>query len=225
MDLMSSPGSKVEIAGLHHVTAVTGDAPANVDFYTRVLGMRLVKRTVNQDDVSAYHLFYGDRLGSPGNDLTFFDWPQAGKARPGPATIGPIGLRVADAEALTWWAQRFDELGVAHGAPETRDGRTLLAFADAEGQRLELVVDGGAEPPGEPWDASPVPQAMRLRGFHDVTVVSARPARTIELLTGVLGFRRAAEGESAAVLETGRGGPGAQVRVVSAEGGEFGRSG
>lgn len=224
---MPESSSQVEIAGLHHVTAITGDASANVDFYTRVLGMRLVKRTVNQDDVSAYHLFYGDRLGSPGSDLTFFDWPHAGKTKPGPGTIGPIGLRVGDPEALTRWARRFDEMGVAHSAAETVDGRTLLSFSDPEGQRFEMVVDGGQGPPSEQWTESPVPEPMRLRGFHDVTVVSARPAQTIALLSGVLGFRPADVSGPAGttVMETGQGGPGTQVRVVAPPGEGFGRAG
>src|SRR5579872_166134 len=106
----------MELGGLHHVTAVTSNASGNVAFYTQVLGLRLVKKTVNQDDVSAYHLFYGDTAGHPGTELTFFDWPQSGTNRPGTGTIEAILLRVPDRAALDWWAQRFAELGVAHEA-------------------------------------------------------------------------------------------------------------
>ena len=206
------------IPGIHHVTAVTGDASGNVVFYTRVLGMRLVKKTVNQDDVSAYHLFYGDSHGSPGTELTFFDWPNSPRARPGAATIAPVALRVADAAALDWWLKRFEQHGVAHGEIQEAGGRTLLPFTDPEGQRLELVVDGG-RPYGTPWERSPVPAEFAIRGFHDVTVTSAHPPETTALLTDVLGFRQIGEqgleqSGSVAVFETAEGGPGTQVRVA-----------
>src|SRR3954454_18210641 len=103
-----------EITGLHHVTAVTGDAPANVVFYVRVLGMRLVKKTVNQDDVSAYHLFYGDGRGSPGSDMTFFDWTLP-RERRGTRSIVRTGLRVAGVSSLRYWEARLTELSVSHG--------------------------------------------------------------------------------------------------------------
>jgi glyoxalase family protein len=218
----------IEIPGIHHVTAVTGDASGNVAFYTQALGMRLVKKTVNQDDVSAYHLFYGDRRGSPGTEMTFFDWPMSPPARPGAATIAPVAFRVPDRDALEWWSKRFDELGVSHAGIGETGGRTLLPFNDPEGQRLELVVAGGA-PAGEPWEGSSVPAEFAIRGFHDVTVTSAQPSATAALLEQVLGFRRVGEqvengSGSVAVFETGSGGPGTQVRVASPDG-EFGRVG
>jgi len=220
---------EIQIPGIHHVTAVTGDASGNVAFYTRVLGMRLVKKTVNQDDVSAYHLFYADRHGSPGTDLTFFDWPQSPPARPGATTIAPIGLRVNDEAALEWWTKRFQEHGVAHGPIVEDGGRTLVKFADPEGQRFELVADGGA-PGGEPWPESPVPAEFAIKGFYDVTMTSSRPPSTAALLTKVLGFRATGEygregGGKVAVFETGNGGPAAEVRVVSLEDGEIGQVG
>jgi len=202
----------IEIRGLHHVTAITARAAQNVEFYTRTLGMRLVKKTVNQDDVSAYHLFYADAVGHPGTDLTFFDWPTSAPARPGAGTIAPVGLRVNGRPALEWWVKRFEELGVAHGQIEERHGRTLVSVSDPEGQRLELVDDLG-RPGGEPWRDSPVPAAMQIRGLNDVTITSARPDSP--LLTGVLGFRRSAEhrngGGSLILFETGEGGAGSQV--------------
>src|SRR5579859_5133535 len=108
----------LQLGGLHHVTAVTGDAAGNVAFYTRVLGMRLVKKTVNQDDVSAYHLFYGDSLGHAGTELTFFDWPDAGANRAGTGAIAAIALRAPSIASLARWAQRLDDHGVSHGAIE-----------------------------------------------------------------------------------------------------------
>src|SRR5947209_11038051 len=110
----------LQLAGLHHITAVTGDAPTNVAFYTRTLGMRLVKKTVNQDDVSAYHLFYGDEIGHAGTELTFFDWPLAGPSRPGVGTISAIALGVQGRETLDWWAQRFDTFQVPHTSIQVR---------------------------------------------------------------------------------------------------------
>src|SRR5512132_304264 len=113
----------MELEGLHHVTAVTGNAAENVRFYTRTLGMRLVKKTVNQDDVSAYHLFYGDAAGHAGTEVTFFDWAMAAPNRPGVGEIAATGLRVDDRATLDWWAERFRELGVAHGPIVERAGR------------------------------------------------------------------------------------------------------
>src|SRR4028118_1857911 len=135
----------MELGGLHHLTAVTTDAKQNVDFYTRVLGMRLVKKTVNQDDVSAYHLFYADALGSPGTDVTFFDWPHLKVApnRAGAGEVSVTGLRVSDREALQWWAGRLGDSGVPHGGIQDGDGRLYLHFQDPEGQRLRLSEDRG----------------------------------------------------------------------------------
>lgn len=113
----------MELGGIHHVTAVTGDASRNVAFYTQALGMRLVKKTVNQDDVSAYHLFYVDGVGSPGTDMTFFDWPQAGPTRPGVGTTTTTALRVPSRAALDWWGARLDEYGVPHSGVITPYGR------------------------------------------------------------------------------------------------------
>ncbi len=206
-----------ELGGLHHVTAITGDAPGNVAFYTRTMGLRLVKKTVNQDDTSAYHLFYADARGSPGTDLTFFDWPHTPAHRPGVPDIGPVALRVAGEAALRWWAGRFDQSGVPHGeiAPDAR-GRPVLPFTDPEGQRLELVDDGGA-PGGAPWSESPVPLEFQLRGLHSVALVSAKPRITADLLVEVMGFRRTAERELPEgreyVFEVGPGGAGAEVRL------------
>src|SRR5438045_9212809 len=121
------------LAGFHHLTAVTADARGNHDFYTRTLGLRLVKKTVNQDDVSAYHLFYGDRLGSPGTEMTFFDWPGSPPARPGLATIAPVAFRVPGPAALEWWAARFARLGVAHAAIQPAERRLRPSCCDPPG--------------------------------------------------------------------------------------------
>ncbi|MEJ7618736.1 MAG: VOC family protein [Pyrinomonadaceae bacterium] len=135
----------MQLTGLHHVTAVTAHAAENLRFYTEVLGLRLVKKTVNQDDVSAYHLFYGDEQGSPGTELTFFDWAFAAPRRHGAGTISDIGLRVPDAVALEWWRARLEAGGVEHRGINLRNKRACLPFSDAEGQRLALVAEEGTE--------------------------------------------------------------------------------
>jgi glyoxalase family protein len=203
------------LGGLHHVTAITGDAPANLAFYTRTLGMRLVKKTVNQDDVSAYHLFYADAKGSPGTDLTFFDWPHTPANRPGAGSIAPTALRVAGNGSLEWWRDRFAAEGVTHGEIAERNGRGYLPFADPEGQQLELVADGGA-PGGVPWAASQMPAEHQVKGLHGVTITSARPQLTTELLVDAMGFRAVGErdlegGGIEHFLEVGPGGPGTEV--------------
>src|SRR3954464_15575992 len=152
----------MELLGIHHLTAVTADASGNHAFYTTVLGMRLVKKTVNQDDVSAYHLFFADGLASPGSDLTFFDWP-VGRERRGTNSIVRTSLRVGGQNALTFWAKRLREHGVKSGDIAERNGRAVLDLEDFEGQRLSLVDDGSL---GEahPWDRSSVPTEQQIRG-------------------------------------------------------------
>ena len=218
----------MEIPGIHHVTAITGDASGNVRFYTRVLGLRLVKKTVNQDDVRAYHLFYGDETGSPGTEVTFFDWQASPAAIPGAGTIAPIALRVPGPAALDWWARRLDEHGIAHERLAVADGRAALRLADPEGQRLELVDDGGA-PGGRPPGDGPVPAEFAITGIHDVAITSARPDATLALLTSIMGFRESRREETAEgstmVMETGRGGPGSEVRVIAPRAGRAGMAG
>jgi glyoxalase family protein len=177
-----------ELLGIHHVTAVTANARANHQFYTQVLGMRLVKKTVNQDDVSAYHLFYADAQGSPGSDLTFFDWAHTPRQRNGNNSISATGLRVGGTAALEWWITRFDQLKVAHSPILERAGRAVIDFEDGEGQRLSLVDDGNA---GEsfPWSASPVPASHQIRGLGPATITIPRLEATSTLLTEVLGMK------------------------------------
>src|SRR5690606_991478 len=157
----------MDLSGIHHLTAVTGDASGNYIFYTRTLGMRLVKRTVNQDDVSAYHLFYADGVGSPGTDLTFFDW-KVPRERRGTRSIVRTYLRVNGRESIEWWARRLREHVVRMGDVTERDGRLVLDFEDPEGQRLTLIDDGGAGDPPVPWSASPVPEEHQIRGLGPI---------------------------------------------------------
>ncbi len=208
----------MNLGGIHHVTAVTGRAAENLVFYTEVLGMRLVKKSVNQDDVSAYHLFYADAAGHPGTDLTFFDWPDAIRNRPGTGTVAATGLRVPGA-ALEWWVRRFETAGVPHEGIAERASRRTLAFTDPEGQRLHLVDDAGT-PPGTPWPESPVPVEVAIRGLGPPTFMVARPDLTVRVLTDVLGFTTAGtyaapeDGEPIQVYTVGPGGPGAEIHLA-----------
>ena len=169
----------MQLHGVHHVTAVTGQAANNVRFYTDVLGLRLVKKTVNQDDVSAYHLFYADKLGSPGTDMTFFDWPQTGPNRHGTDSIAVTAFRVNGRAALDYWLARFDTHGVTHKPIEQLAGRDVLRFEDPEGQRLVLVDDQGADFHGEVWDGADVPVEQAIRGFYGVMLSVPQLVKTI----------------------------------------------
>ena len=142
----------MQLTGIHHLTAITADAAGNNRFYTETLGLRRVKKTVNQDDTSAYHLFFADGAGTPGTDITFFDWPAA-RERRGTHSISRTGLRVAE-DSLDWWAARLSDKGVTTGKVTMLDGRASLDIEDPEGQRLRLV--GAPDPAGQPWDHSPM---------------------------------------------------------------------
>jgi len=209
----------MQLTGIHHLTAVTADAPRNHEFYTRVLGLRLVKKTVNQDDVSAYHLFYADGLASPGSDITFFDWP-LDRERRGTHSITRTGLRVAGADTLAWWKQRFAAVDVVHGDVVERDHRLTLDFEDFEGQRLGLIDDGGAGD-AHPWERSTVPAEHQIRGLGPITISVPDLEPTDTVLTEVLGMTRvreyAANGAAEAVTHVyrmGQGGPAAELHVA-----------
>ncbi|MFG1203244.1 ring-cleaving dioxygenase [Xanthobacter aminoxidans] len=204
------------LTGLHHVTAITADAPYNHRFYTQTLGMRLVKKTVNQDDVSAYHLFYADGEANPGTDLTFFDWPVPRERRGSHAAVR-TSLRVRDEAALEYWAARLTDAGVSHAGIETRDDRHQLPFEDREGQRLALIVDDG-KGPGVPWAKSPVPEAHQIRGLGPILISVPDLAPTATVLIHVMGMKEvrtyaAEDGRAIHVFEMGAGGPAAEVHV------------
>jgi glyoxalase family protein len=208
----------VELSGIHHLTAVTANAAGNFAFYTRTLGMRLVKKSVNQDDVSAYHLFYADGLGSPGTDMTFFDWPVP-RERRGTASIARTGFRLGSESSVHWWEERLAAMGVVCQAARERDGRLTLDFEDAEGQRLSFLVDPAPRAPGHPWAGSPVPAEHQIRGLGPITLSVPRLEPTDHVLTSVLNLRRARDYGAAdlgavRVYEMGGGGPAAELHVV-----------
>ena len=211
----------MQLEGIHHVTAVSGNASRNVAFYTQVLGMRLTKKTVNQDDTSAYHLFYGDELGRPGTDLTFFEWAHIGSNRPGVGSISTIELGVTGKDAFPWWVERFNTFNVSHDGIQTRgtEARLVLPFRDPEGQRFELVDDEG-KIESSPWKRSPVPVERAIRGFYAVRLTLRHLESSARFLTEVLGFRpkttsayQMAGGTTVSVFEVGRGGPGTEVHI------------
>jgi glyoxalase family protein len=209
----------MQLHGLHHVTAVTGQVARNVPFYTQTLGLRLVKKSVNQDDVSAYHLFYADKVGSPGTDMTFFDWPNIGPDRRGTDSIANTMFRVNGRAALDYWAARFDELGVKREEIAPFAGRDILRFEDPEGQRLTLVDDQGAPFEGEVWLGAGIPEAHAIRGFFGAALSTPSFAQLAPILMQVLGWEEVnrltnADGEQVAIFAMDGGGPGKEVHVV-----------
>lgn len=210
---------QLHLKGFHHLTAVTADAPGSHEFYTRTLGLRLVKKTVNQDDVSAYHLFYADGLASPGTDLTFFDWP-VGRERRGTHSVVRTGLRVAGEASLAWWAERLASRQVANSGVIQRDGKPVVDFEDPEGQRLSLVVDAGNVTP-HPWSKSPVPAEHQLRGLGPIVMSVPALKPTDVVLTKVMNMRRVREFTEDAnesrrtvhVYQMGADGPQAELHV------------
>lgn len=208
----------MQLTGIHHLTAITADAPANKRFYTDTLGLRLVKKTVNQDDTSAYHLFYADGEATPGTDLTFFDWPVAPERR-GTHSISRTGLRVSGEEALNYWAARLNDLGVSAESARTVDGRATIDFEDPEGQRFRLVDDGGAGD-AHPWALGPVPAAHQIRGLGPITISVPKLESTDALLTRVLNMKQERQYASpdgqgdVHVYRMGEGGPAAELHVA-----------
>jgi glyoxalase family protein len=209
----------MNLHGLHHVTAVSGRISQNAQFYTQVLGLRLVKKSVNQDDLSAYHLFYADKVGTPGTDITFFDWPQTGPDQRGTDSIVTTAFRVNGRQALDYWSQRLREYDLEISDIEQFNGRAILRFADPEGQRLALVDDGGADFEGVVWEGSDVPADYTLRGFYAV-MISVPERRYVEpILTQVLHFSEAQRvsyptGQEVIIYNMDDGGPGRELWLI-----------
>lgn len=172
--------------GIHHVTAIAGPARRNLDFYTRVLGLRLVKKTVNFDDPGTYHFYYGDEAGQPGTILTFFPWEHAAPGRLGVGETQETVFRVPEG-AIGYWTHRLVEKGVTHEAPEKRFGETVLPFRDPDGMRLAVVAVPGIETETA-WNSDEIPAEHAIRGFHSASLLVAKAAPTGAILTGILGF-------------------------------------
>jgi glyoxalase family protein len=180
-------GKTMKLEGIHHITAITGDAPGNVDFYTRVLGLRLVKKSVNQDDPTVYHLFYADENASPGADITFFEYPGAARGRAGAGMVHRIVWRVASDPALDFWAQR---LGGVDVAVERQPG--WLRFADPEGLRFELQAVQTSDAPLVA-EHPEIPADLAIQGFHAVRAFASDPERSRRFLEETLGFEASAD--------------------------------
>jgi glyoxalase family protein len=203
-----------ELLGIHHVTAITGDVQRNVDFYTGLLGLRLVKVTVNFDDPAAYHLYYGDEVGHPGTILTFFAWPGARRGRAGTGQLSAVAFSIPEA-SLDYWSERLRTGGIERQGLFASLGEQAYVLHDPDGMAVELVAHPGAEErPG--WTGGSVPAEHAIRGIHSVTVREHGYERTARHLTEMLGFRPVAEAQNVFRYEVGAGGPGALITVRSA---------
>jgi len=210
----------MQLSGIHHLTAISARPRDNLAFYTGVLGMRLVKKTVNQDDVSAYHLFYADGKANPGTDLTFFDFPAPPEQR-GTNSISRTGLRISGEASFAFWHDRLTRAGAATSKVTEVDGRLTLPFADGEGQRLVLVDDGG-KGEASPWEKSSVPAEHQIRGLGPIMLSVHDLSRTAMVLTDVMNMTRvrdyAYEDVPVHVFAMGEGGVAAELHLIEQNG-------
>ncbi|CAG9621798.1 ring-cleaving dioxygenase [Sutcliffiella rhizosphaerae] len=212
----------MKLLGLHHVSLLTGKAETNFYFFTNILGMRLVKKTVNQDNTSSYHLFYGDANGSPGTEITFFDIPGLGRNYEGSSSISSTSLRVPTTESLHFWKERFEKYEIKHGTIEKRGNRDSIAFEDFEGTKLVLFAENNEKgvTAGVPWDKPDIPIENAIVGLGPVTLTVKSSLPTTSILTNVLGFHYVESYPSLKddfpeieVYATGEGGLGAEVHI------------
>ena len=204
-----------ETTGIHHVTAIAGEPQQNVDFYAGLLGLRMVKKTVNFDDPETYHLYYADGAGTPGGIMTFFPWPTAPRGRIGAGQLAVTSFSVP-AASLGYWTERLVQEGARFEKPEEIFGETVLRISDPDGLRLELVAS--TEESREGWAGGPAPAEHAVRGFHHVTLVVADPSRTAKLMADSLGFRQTGKAEGRTRYEAGEGGPGNAVDLADGTG-------
>ena len=200
-----------DITGLHHITCIAGDAQDNVDFYSGVLGMRLVKKSVNQDSPGTYHLFYADGDGHPGSDITFFPWPDMAPAKPGTGLAMEVSLAIP-LGSIDYWLDRLTDHDLQIGEVETRRGASALPFTDPHGLPLTLH-ETGDERDFTPWPASPVPIEKQIRGLHTVRLWERDLAMTSAFLTGVLGFVDIGAEKGWFGFEIGGGGSGRYLEI------------
>jgi glyoxalase family protein len=214
---------KLGTTGIHHITAIASDAQRNLDFYVQVLGLRMVKRTVNFDAPDTYHLYYGDEVGRPGTLLTFFPWAGLPRGRGGPGLAGSTAFAVPEG-SLGWWTERLARMGVEHEQLATRHGEETLRLRDPDGLELELVAtpEGAAR---APWRGGDVPEERALRGFHRVGLRLGRIQPSASLLTEVMGFHVIEEGPERLRLGAPGGEPGAGVDLLGQPDRPYGRMG
>ncbi|WP_207420825.1 ring-cleaving dioxygenase [Desertivirga brevis] len=176
-----------KILGLHHITAIAGEAKRNFDFYTRVLGLRLVKKTVNFDDPYTYHFYYGDKVGTPGSILTFFPWEGIQKGRRGTQQVTEIGYSVPE-NSLDFWLKRFEANNIKYNKVSEKFGEQYLGFTDPDGLQFELVVPKTADK-RQPWETTEVSAENATRGFHNITITTNKLQPTADVLTKLFGYR------------------------------------
>ncbi|WP_026833356.1 ring-cleaving dioxygenase [Exiguobacterium undae] len=204
-----------ELKGIHHVTAITSSAEKNYEFFTNILGMRLVKKTVNQDDIQTYHLFFADDKGSAGTDMTFFDFPGIPKGTHGTNEIFKTAFRVPTDEALHYWIKRFDKYDVKHRGIKEQFGKKTLSFVDFDDQQYMLISDEHNEgiASGTPWQNGPVPLEFAITGLGPIHIRIAEFDRLKEVLEKAMLMREIDQAGSLHLFEMGQGGNGAQVVV------------
>jgi glyoxalase family protein len=176
-----------KILGLHHITAIAGGAQRNFEFYTRILGLRLVKKTVNFDDPGTYHFYYGDEVGTPGSILTFFPWEGVQKGRPGTGMATEIGYSIPEG-SLEFWTKRFDEFKIMHQPVSEKFGEQYIQFEDPDGLILKLVVSN-AEDNRKPWSTNKVNADVAIKGFHSIVLTLRDNAATAKILTEIFGYK------------------------------------
>lgn len=206
---------KNELKGIHHVTAITSSAEKNYEFFTNVLGMRLVKKTVNQDDIQTYHTFFADDQGSAGTDMTFFDFPGIPKGRHGTNEISRTSFRVPTDAALEYWQKRFNRLEVQNDGIQTQFGVKVLPFSDFDDQRYQLISDENNTgiQSGTPWKNGPIPLEFAITGLGPVEVTIADFSYFKMMLENALNFREIDQAGDVHLFEVGTGGNGARVIV------------
>jgi glyoxalase family protein len=204
-----------ELKGIHHVTAITSSAEKNYEFFTYVLGMRLIKKTVNQDDIQTYHLFFADDTGSAGTDMTFFDFPGIPKGVHGTNEISKTSFRVPSDRALDYWVKRFDRLDVKHTGLKEQFGKQTLSFVDFDDQQYQLISDENNEgvASGTPWQKGPIPLEYAITGLGPIFIRISNFDHFKEMLEKALLFKEIAQEGAFHLFEVGEGGNGAQVVV------------
>ncbi|MGW8426529.1 ring-cleaving dioxygenase [Peribacillus simplex] len=203
------------LKGIHHVTAITSSAEKNYEFFTNILGMRLVKKTVNQDDIQTYHLFFADDVGGPGTDMTFFDFPGIPKGVHGTNEISKTSFRVPNDAALEYWVKRFDRLEVRNTGIQEQFGKKIISFVDFDDQQYQLISDENNEgvAAGIPWQKGPVPLEYAITGLGPIFIRIANFDYFKEMIEKVLLFKEIDKEGSFHLFEVGEGGNGAQVIV------------
>ncbi|WP_077356846.1 ring-cleaving dioxygenase MhqE [Virgibacillus halodenitrificans] len=201
------------LLGIHHVTAMTDDAVRNYKFFTEVLGMRLVKKTVNQDDIHTYHTFFADDAGSPGTDMTFFDFPDVPKGASGTNSISRVGLRVPDDAALEYYLERFKAFEVKNEGIQELFGKKVLPFEEADGQKYQLFSDENnvGVAPGKPWKNGPVPQDKAIYGLGPIQITVSYFDDFKKVLSEVYDMKPILEEDNVTLFNVGEGGNGGQV--------------